>query len=126
MNPAENYILNHPEPYRSTMLYIRSVILKTLPNVEEKYNYSISFYHYNKKPICYLNILKGTHCVDVAFVKGSILHEQFPELKDYNNRKFVRSLQYNSLENIDELLLISVINAAAEITDNNRKVRKEL
>ncbi len=126
MNPAENYILNHPEPYRSILLYIRGVILKTLPNVEEKYNYSIPFYHYNKKQICYLNILKGTHCVDVAFVKGSILHEQFPELKDYNNRKFIRSLQYNSLENIDEFLLISVINAAAEITDNNRKVRKEL
>jgi hypothetical protein len=33
MNPAENYILNQPEPYRSIMLYIRSVILKTLPNV---------------------------------------------------------------------------------------------
>jgi len=126
MNPAENYIHNHPEPYRSIMLYIRSVILKTLPNVEEKYNYSIPFYHHNNKPMCYLNILKGTNYVDVAFVKGSILHEQFPELKDYNNRKFVRSLQYNSLENIDEFLLISVINAAAEITDNSRKVRKEL
>ena len=122
MNPAENYILNQPEPYRSIMLYIRSVILKTLPNVVEKYNYGIPFYHHNKKLMCYFNILKGTNFVDVAFVQGSILHEQFPELKDYNNRKFVRSLQYNSLENIDELLLISVINAAAEITDNNRKV----
>jgi len=102
------------------------VILKTLPNVKEKYNYSIPFYHYNKKPFCYLNILKGTFCVDVAFVKGSMLHKQFPELKDYNNRKFVRSLQYNSLENIDETMLISVITAAAKITDNSRKAWKEL
>ena len=126
MNSAENYILNQPEPFQSIMLHVRNTILKTLPNVGEKYNYSIPFYHYNKKPFCYLNILKGTHCVDVAFVKGSMLHEQFPELKDYNNRKFVRSLQYSSLESIDELLLIAVIIAAAEITDNSRKAWKEL
>ena len=126
MNPAENYIFNQNEPYQSIMLYVRSVILKTLPNVKEKYNYSIPFYHYNNKPFCYLNILKGTFCVDVAFVKGSMLHKQFPELKDYNNRKFVRSLQYDRLESIDELLLIAVINAAAKITDNSRKAWKEL
>ena len=75
MNQAENYILNQPEPYRSIMLYIRSVILKTLPNVEEKYNYGIPFYHHNKKPMCYLNILKGTNFVDVAFVQGVFLED---------------------------------------------------
>ncbi len=75
MNPAENYILNQPEPYRSIMLYIRRVILKTLPNVEEKYNYGIPFYHHNKKPMCYLNILKGTNFVDVAFVQGVFLED---------------------------------------------------
>ncbi len=75
MNPAENYILNQPEPYRSIMLYIRSVILKTLPNVVEKYNYGIPFYHHNKKPMCYLNILKGTNFVDVAFVQGVFLED---------------------------------------------------
>lgn len=98
--------------------------MRTLPNVEEKYNYSIPFYHYNKKPFCYLNILKDTNCVDVAFVKGSLLKEQFLELKDYNNRKFVRSLQYESLESIDELLLIEVIKAAALISDTSRKAWK--
>lgn len=76
--------------------------------------------------MCYLNILKGTNFVDVAFVQGVFLEDEFPELKDYNKRKQVRSLQYDRLENIDELLLIAVINAAAEITDNSRKVWKEL
>ena len=121
MNPAENYILNQPEPYRSIMLYIRSVILKTLPNVVEKYNYGIPFYHHNKKLMCYFNILKGTNFVDVAFVQGVFLEEELPVLKNYNKRKQVRSLQYDRLENIDELLLIAVINAVAEITDNSRK-----
>ena len=106
------------------MLYVRSVILKTLPNVEEKYNYSIPFYHYNKKPFCYLNILKGTNCVDVAFVKGFLLKDEFPPLKDYNNRKLVRSLQYNQLVSINEAELINIIKAAAIISDNSRKAWK--
>ena len=121
MNPAEDYILRQEEPYQSIMLYVRSVIMRTLTDVEEKYNYSIPFYHYRKKPFCYLNILKRTRHVDVAFVKGSLLQEQFPELSDYNNRKYVRSLQLESLEAIDEALLTEIILAAAALTEKSRK-----
>jgi len=124
MNPSEDYILRQKEPYQSIMLHIRSVIFRTLTNVEEKYNYNIPFYHYKKKPFCYLNILKGTYCVDVAFVKGSLLKEEFPQLKDYNNRKYVRSLQFDSLESIDELLLVEVIKASSRLTDTSRKAWK--
>jgi len=124
MNPAEDYILRQHEPYQSIMMHIRSVIFKTLPNITEKYNYSIPFYHYNKKPFVYLNILKGTKRVDVAFVKGSILKDRFPELKDHNNRKYVRSLQYQSLESIDEFVLVDIIIAASEVSDISRKAWK--
>lgn len=93
MKPAEEYFFNQQEPYRSMMLYIRSVILKTLPGVEEKYSYKIPFYNYNKKPMCYLNVLKGTNFVDVAFVQGVLLQSKFPILADFNKRKQVRSLQ---------------------------------
>jgi len=126
VNPAEQYIFNQREPFQSIMLYVRSVILRTLPNVEEKYNYGIPFYHYNKKPFCYFNILKRTNFVDIAFVKGAQLKEQFPVLKDYNNRKYVRSLQYENLESIDEGQLIAVLKEAAQISDKSRKAWKKL
>jgi len=54
------------------------------------------------------------------------LEEELPVLKNYNKRKQVCSLQYDRLENIDELLLIAVINSVAEITNNSRKAWKEL
>jgi hypothetical protein len=73
LKPVEEYLFKQCEPYQSIMLYVKSIILKTLPNVEEKYNYGIPFYHHNKKPLCYLNILKGTNFVDVAFVQGVFL-----------------------------------------------------
>jgi len=43
MNPVEQYFINQKEPYQSIMLYVRSVILKTLPKIEEKYSYKIPF-----------------------------------------------------------------------------------
>ena len=103
------------------MLYVRSVILKTLPNVVEKYNYKTPFYHHNKKPMCYLNILKGANYVDVAFVQGLFLQSEFPQLKDDRNRKQVRSIQVKSLEDFDELLFVELLKEAANLLDKSKK-----
>jgi len=121
LKPVEEYLFNQREPYQSIMLYVRNVILKTLPKMEEKYNYGIPFYHYNKKPLCYLNILKGTNFVDVAFVQGVFLEKDFPELKDYNKRKQVRSIQIKSLEEFNELLFVDILKEASTLLDKSRK-----
>ena len=121
MNPVEQYLFNQKEPYQSIMLYVRSVIFKTLPQVEEKYSYRIPFYHHNKKPLCYLNILKGTNYVDVAFIQGILLQGEFPQLKDMNNRKQVRSIQVKNLEDFDELLFVSLLKEASDLLDKSKK-----
>jgi len=121
LKPAENYILNQQEPYQSIMLYVRSVILKTLPNVEETYNYGIPFYIHNKKTMLYLNILKGTNYVDVAFVQGVFFEDKFSILKDYNNRKQVRSIQVKSLEDFDELQFVALLREASISLDKSKK-----
>ncbi len=121
MNPVEQYLYHQKEPYQSIMLYVRSVILKTLPKIEEKYSYKIPFYHHNKKPMCYLNILKATSYVDVAFVQGIFLQDKFPQLKNKNNRKQVRSIQVKSLEDFDELMFVALLKEAAVLLDNSKK-----
>jgi len=68
MSPVEQYILNQEEPYKTIILYIRSLIFKILPYIGEKYKYKVPYYTHNNKPMLYLNILKGTNYVDVAFV----------------------------------------------------------
>ncbi len=119
MNPVEQYFYHQKEPYQSIMLYIRSVIYKTLPDIVERYNYKLPFYHHNKKPLCYLNILKGTDYVDVAFVQGIFLQDKFPELKDHNNRKQVRSIQVKSMVEFDELKFIQLLNEACKLLDSS-------
>jgi len=121
MNPVDQYLFSQKEPYQSIMLYVRSVILKTLPEIEEKYNYKIPFYHHNKKPMCYLNILKGTKYVDVAFVQGVFLQNKFPQLKNDKHRKQVRSLQIKSLENFDEFMFKELLKEASILLDSSAK-----
>ena len=120
MNPVEEYILRQREPFQSMMLYVREVIKHAVPEVEEKFSYRIPFYHYKGKPMLYLNVLKGTNYLDIAFMRGTILQNEFPEMKDYNNRKTVRSLQMTSLENMDGERLVAVVQAAAELINQGK------
>ena len=121
MNPIDNYIFEQEEPYQSIMLYIRGVICKTLPEVEEKFRYKIPFFNIGKKPMLYLNILKRTNYVDIAFVQGVLLEEKYPQLKNHKNRKQVRSLQVKSLEDFDELMFVQLIKDAAIKIENSKK-----
>ncbi|MFK5957965.1 MAG: DUF1801 domain-containing protein [Lutibacter sp.] len=121
MNLSNQHILNQKEPYQSIMLYVRSVIFKTIPTIEEHYKYKVPYYTHNKKPMLYLNILKGTNFVDVAFVQGILLEEKYDQLKDNNNRKQVRSLQVKSLEDFDELLFVQLLKDATIFLDNSRR-----
>ena len=121
MNPVDEYFLGQKEPYQSIMLYVRSVILKTLPEVIERYSYKIPFYNIGKKPMVYLNILKGTNYVDVAFVHGIFLEEKYPILKDNNNRKQVRSIQVRNLEDFDELEFVALLLEAKKLVESSKK-----
>ncbi|MGB0896742.1 MAG: DUF1801 domain-containing protein [Flavobacteriaceae bacterium] len=116
MNPVESYILKQGEPYCSMMLHIRHVLKRVLPDVEEKFSYKIPFYHYNGKPLCYINRLKGTDYVDVGFMNGALLQPEFPELIDGRQRKRVRSFEVLSLEKFDEYRFTDLLQAAIKIT----------
>ncbi|PNQ73739.1 2-dehydro-3-deoxyphosphooctonate aldolase [Hanstruepera neustonica] len=121
MKPVDAYFLEQKEPYRSIMLYVREVILKTLPNVQERYSYKIPFYNIGKKPMIYINILKGTDFVDVAFVQGILLEKDFPELQNYNNRKQVRSIQIKHIEDLDEHRFVMLLQAAGKQLEQSKK-----
>lgn len=121
MSPVEQHILNQEEPYQEIMLYVRSVIFKTLPHIKEKYKYKVPYYEYNNKPMLYLNILKGRNYVDVAFVQGVLLEKKHVQLKNNNNRKQVRSLQVKKLEDFDEFQFVELLKDATIFLDNSRR-----
>lgn len=121
MKPVDNYFFNQPEPFQSIMLYVRSVVLKTLPHVIERYSYNIPFYNIGKKPMLYLNVLKGKDYVDVAFVHGIVFEKEFPILKNDNKRKQVRSIQLKTIEDLDEFQFVELLKIAAIQTEKNKR-----
>lgn len=120
MNPAEAYILKQPEPFRSMLLRVQLIIEQTLPDAVMEYKWNIPVYSVNKKVLCYLNVTKGY--LDVAFWAGERFtkHKEFLVSKD---RKFIKSLRYHHMEEIDEMVLIEILEEAYSFKDVPFKAR---
>ncbi|WP_340075667.1 DUF1801 domain-containing protein [Leptobacterium sp. I13] len=112
MNPAETYILNQKEPYKSILIHIQSVIEDAVPDVDLKYKYNIPFYYIAGKPYCYLNQSKDY--VDVGFWHAARL-TVYTEHMVTVGRKVMKSLRYKKLEDIDDIILIAVLQNAYDV-----------
>lgn len=114
MNPAEQYILNQPEPFRAILLHLQILVAHTLPEIELKYKYKIPFYYYKGKPFCYFNASHKKQFVDVGFVKGTLI-KAHQEYQITEKRKKMMSLRYTSLDAINDEIFIDVLKAASEL-----------
>ena len=58
-----------------------------------------------------------TNSVEESFLNKVLflLQEKFPELKDYKNRKNVRSIQLKSIEQLDEQQFVKLLLEASEL-----------
>ena len=112
MNPAENYILQQPEPYKSILLQLQVLIEFTFPTIELKYKYRIPFYYLKGKPFCYLNASHKKQFVDIGIVKGGEIqiHKEYLVTE---KRKVMASLRYKTNEDINDKILIEVLKKAA-------------
>ncbi len=125
MNPAENYILNAQEPFRSILLHVQAVIEQTLPDVDLKYKWNIPCFYMGKSPICYLNVQQKKGYVDVGFWNSAHLTKH-PDKLVSENRKVVRSLRYASLEAIENQVLIDILQEAFSVRKNGFYKQKDL
>jgi len=114
MNPSEEYILNQPEPFRSILLHLQSVIEMTITDVDLKYRYRVPFYYIDGRPFCYLNQAKDY--IDVGFWNAAHLTKNL-EFMTTAGRKMMKSLRYKSLEEINDKILIEVLQEAFEVRD---------
>ena len=114
MNPAENYILSQPEPFRSILLHLQSVIEQTVPEVDLKFKYKIPFYYLQGRPYCYLNHSKNY--VDLGFWNAAHLTINLEHMTTAG-RKMMRSLRYTSLEEIDHTILEELLKEAYRVKD---------
>ena len=114
MNPAEDYIINQPEPYRSILLDLQILVESTLPEIELLYKYRIPFYYYKKRPFCFLNASHKRNYVDLCFVRANQITIQKEHLVT-EKRKVMGSLRYQSIDEIDEIVLIELLNEVKQL-----------
>lgn len=119
MNPAEEYILQQVEPFRSILLHVQAVIEHTIMGIDLKFKYRIPFYYIDGRPFCYLNQSKDY--VDLGFWNAAHLTVH-TELMVTAGRKVMRSLRYRNLEEIDDSVLVEVLRDAYDL--RNRKFYK--
>jgi len=107
MKPAQDYILSKPEPWRSMLIELQSVIVHTIPEVNESFKWNLPFYSLNGKMFCFLNFRKSF--IDVGFPLGNQIDVHCDQLIAGEGRKNLRSLRYSALEDIDYPVLINVL-----------------
>ena len=112
MNPAEEYILQQPEPYKGMLIYLQSIIERTIPGLDLKYKYKIPFYYLDGRPFCYLN--HTSDYVDLGFWNAAHLSLHLEKMET-KGRKMMRSLRYRQLDEINEQVLREVLNDAYEV-----------
>ncbi len=116
MKPAEEYILNQPEPFKSILMHLQILIETSFPEVDLLFKWKIPFYYLNDKPFCYLNPSKKKGYVDVAFWVSAHL-TKYNEHLISENRKVVKSLRYRTIDDINEEVLLSVLEEAHQLKD---------
>ncbi|MFY0603650.1 MAG: DUF1801 domain-containing protein [Flavobacteriaceae bacterium] len=115
MNPAENYILKQPEPFKSILLQLQILIESAYPKVDLKYKWKIPYYYLNNKPFCFLNVSKGYVDVGLWFPQKADHLEPYLVSK---GRKKMKSLRYFAVDEIDQNILFSVLE---EVYKNHHK-----
>lgn len=106
VKPAEKYIFNQREPFKSILLQVQILIEHTLPRAHMEYKWRIPCYYIGTRPICFLN--QSRDYVDVAFWHSQHV-VKYAEYLVSEKRKKIKSLRYKSLDDIDDTIFISVL-----------------
>lgn len=114
MNPAAQYILEKPEPFRSILLHIQATVEIAIPKAELLFKWKLPFFYIESNPFCYMNFSKNYF--DLVFWHGAHL-TQHTEVLVSDGRKHMKSLRYKTLEEIDQQILCELLSEAYALRD---------
>ncbi|MGJ8592726.1 MAG: DUF1801 domain-containing protein [Aquaticitalea sp.] len=107
MKPAEEYILNQEEPFKSILMHVQILIEHTFPEIDLRYKWRMPCYYFGTRPFCYLRQAKDY--VDVAFWHSAHLSSKFDKYLISENRKVIKSLRYKTLEEIEDDVFVMIL-----------------
>ena len=98
LNELNNFYDKLTEPNQSCFLALRKIIMDFDSEITEEWKYKLPFFHYKKKPFCYVWKDKKTTIPYIGIVRsGNINH---PNL-ELGTRKKMKVFSINPTEDID-------------------------
>lgn len=123
MSSVPNYIASLPQSQAQIMSVLRNMILDVGPHVQEKISYRIPFFYFHG-PLCYLSpTFDGIY---IGFVRGHQLSNEH-RLLEKKDRKFVRSIHFYSLAELEEReeTIRQILNEAAILNEYHYRQKKK-
>ncbi|MFT3982188.1 MAG: DUF1801 domain-containing protein [Ferruginibacter sp.] len=89
MQAADHFYEQQPEPAKSCLLALRSIILATDKNISAAWKYGMPFFCYKEKMFCYLWCRKKTGEPYIGIVEGKFFDEPFLVQEDRSRMKIM-------------------------------------
>ena len=104
---VDTYFFSKDDKFTKLLFMLRAIIIQSDSKIVETIKYNIPFYVY-KKNLCYINVVKDKY-VDLGFVDGFKLPNNYNKLVAGNNRKLMKSLRFLSIDDFDEEVVRSTL-----------------
>lgn len=110
MQNLNDFYLQQPEPHKSCLLALRSIILRRDSHMTETRKYGMPCFCYGKKALCYLWTDKKTKEPYILFVEGKLLNHPELEAGNRSRMKIFRVNPHSDLpiQTIDEILQLAL------------------
>ncbi|MCX8491355.1 MAG: DUF1801 domain-containing protein [Cyclobacteriaceae bacterium] len=123
MSNLSNYIASLPKSQAQIFSILRNIVFDVGSHVQEKVSYNIPFFYFHR-PLCYLSpTFDGMY---IGFVRGSQLSNEHV-LLEKKNKKFVRSIHFYSLAELEgrEEIIRQILNEAAILNEYHSRQKKK-
>lgn len=74
LRPIDSYFLNKDEPIKSSLQFLRQLLMQSDPDVTEAWKYGMPFYCINGRMMCYLWVHKKFGQPYIGIVEGASIH----------------------------------------------------
>lgn len=116
----EDYILNLEQAKQAQLVDAAHNLLESLiPQIESSIKWNVPYYKYGGNHLCYISPHKSGW-IDISFVHGKLFSNQQGLLKG-RNRKYVMSLEINSLEELYQDAVTEIILEAVTINEELKR-----
>ena len=107
----DQYFLDQPEPQRSCLLALRSLILDFYEPISPSWKYRMPFFCIKGKMFCYLWVDKKTKDPYIGFVNGGLLDHPMLEK---GNRSRMKILRVDPSKDLPVELIVELLERSLE------------